>query len=311
VRLVTFSPAGAPARVGALLGADDGGPGEAVLDLAAALPDLAAVLDPPTPHDRAVPRGLPALLAADPDVLDRVRTTIVDPDPAHRHPLADVRLLAPVPRPGKILCIGYNYRGHAADAVPDPEVPDVFTKPATAVVGPGAPVVLPPDSDEVDYEAELAVVIGRTAHRVDERDALAHVGGYTVLDDVSARDWQRRTSQWGLAKSFDTFCPLGPAVVTPDEVPDPQALRVEARVGGETTLLGSTADMVFPVAFLVAHLSRVMTLEPGDVIATGTPQKLAHVLDRGPRPLRDGDVVEITVGSLGTLRSPVAAAPPR
>lgn len=292
MRLVTFAdldpdlragPQGP--RVGVLLG-------DAVLDVVAAVP--------------RAPRDLPALLAADDDVRAAVRAAVADRDPAAVRPRAAVRLGAPVPRPGKVLCVGYNYRGHTAQE--DPAFPDVFTKPATAVVGPEDAVVLPPASAEVDYEAELAVVIGRRAHRVDERDALAHVGGYTVLDDVSARDWQRRGSQWSLGKAFDTFAPLGPAVVTPDEVPDLRDLAVEARVNGELTLAGSTRDMVFGIPFLVAYLSQVVTLEPGDVIATGTPQKLPHVLDRGPRWLRPGDVVEITVGRVGTLRSRITAA---
>jgi 2-keto-4-pentenoate hydratase/2-oxohepta-3-ene-1,7-dioic acid hydratase in catechol pathway len=208
-------------------------------------------------------------------------------------------------RPGSLLCVGYNYRGHTAQD--DPEHPDVFAKATSAVVGPEDDVLLPRAGTEVDYEAELAVVIGRTAHDVTEADALAHVGGYTVLNDVSARDWQRRSSQWVLSKSFDTFAPLGPAVVTPDEVPDPQDLTVEARVNGSLTLSGSTRDQVFGVARLVSYVSQVVTLRPGDVIATGTPQKLPHVLDRGPRWLRPGDVVDITVGGVGTLRNRVSA----
>lgn len=270
--------------VGALLPAG-------VLDLAAAVPGS--------------PDSVVGLLAAPEPVAAAVRRAVAAPDPTHVLPLDRVRLLAPVPRPGAIWCVGYNYRGHTVQD--DPDFPDVFTKPASAVAGPQDPVVLPPASTEVDYEAELAVVIGRRAHRVAEADALAHVGGYTVLNDVSARDWQRHGSQWALGKAFPTFAPLGPAVVTPDEVPDLADLTVEARVNGETTLRGSTRDMVFPVARIVSYLSQVVALEPGDVIATGTPQKLAHVLDRGPRWLRAGDVVEITVSHVGTLRSVVAA----
>lgn len=281
MRLVTFAGPGGVPRPGALV---DGG----VLDLLAVDPDG--------------PATLVEALGAGPGV----RAAVADPDPAHVLPRESVRLLAPVPRPGTILCVGYNYRGHTAQD--DPEFPDVFTKPASAVVGPQDDVLLPRASTEVDYEAELAVVIGRTAHDVTEADALGHVGGYTVLNDVSARDWQRRSSQWVLGKAFDTFAPLGPAVVTPDEVPDPQDLTVEARVNGSLTLSGSTRDQVFGVARLVSYLSQVVTLRPGDVIATGSPQKLPHVLDRGPRWLRPGDVVEITVSGVGTLRSRVSAA---
>jgi acylpyruvate hydrolase len=279
MRLVTFAgPDGVP-RPGALVA---GG----VLDLLAAVPDG------------------PATLVEALDAGPEVRAAVADPDPAHVRPREAVRLLAPV-RPGSLLCVGYNYRGHTAQD--DPEHPDVFAKATSAVVGPEDDVLLPRAGAEVDYEAELAVVIGRTAHDVTEADALAHVGGYTVLNDVSARDWQRRSSQWVLSKSFDTFAPLGPAVVTPDEVPDPQDLTVEARVNGSLTLSGSTRDQVFGVARLVSYVSQVVTLRPGDVIATGTPQKLPHVLDRGPRWLRPGDVVDITVGGVGTLRNRVSA----
>jgi acylpyruvate hydrolase len=283
MRLVRFAT-GARTGAGALV------PG-GVLDLAAAVP--------------AAPDSVVGVLGAAGPVRDAVARAVGTPDPAHVLPLDAVRLLAPVPRPGAIWCVGYNYRGHTAQD--DPAHPDVFTKPASAVAGPQDPVVLPPASAEVDYEAELAVVIGRRAHRVPETEALDHVGGYTVLDDVSARDWQRHGSQWALGKAFPTFAPLGPAVVTPDEIPDLADLTVEARVNGEVTLRGSTRDMVFPVARIVSYLSQVVVLEPGDVIATGTPQKLAHVLDRGPRWLRPGDVVEVTVSHVGTLRSVVVA----
>jgi 2-keto-4-pentenoate hydratase/2-oxohepta-3-ene-1,7-dioic acid hydratase in catechol pathway len=283
VRLVEFT---APDRRGAGAVVPGG-----VLDLARAVP--------------GAPESVVGVLAADGAVRHAIRRATEDVDPTHVLPWSGVRLLAPVPRPGAIWCIGYNYRGHTTQD--DPAFPDVFTKPAAAVVGPQDAITLPAAAAEVDYEAELAVVIGRRAHRVAESEALDHVGGYTVLNDVSARDWQRHGSQWGLAKSFPTFAPLGPAVVTPDEIPDLADLTVEARVDGETTLRGSTRDLVFPVAWIVAYLSRAVVLEPGDVIATGTPQKLPHVLDRGPRWLRPGDVVEITISHVGTLRSTVVA----
>lgn len=285
MRLVTFEHAGR-VRTGALVA-------DRVLDLPAA--------------DPAVPADMRGLLAG--GHLDRVRALVAAPDPAALLPVRDVRLLAPVPDPGAVLCVGYNYRGH--QAVEDPPYPDVFAKTARTIVGPGAPILLPRVSDEVDYEAELAVVIGSPAHEVDEADALAHVAGYAVFDDVSARDWQRRGSQWVLGKSFDTFGPFGPALVTADEVPDPQDLTVELAVNGEVTLRSTTAAMVFGVAWLVSYLSQVTTLEPGDVVATGTPQKLPEVLARGPRWLRAGDVVEITIGHLGTLSNPVAPSPSR
>jgi 2-keto-4-pentenoate hydratase/2-oxohepta-3-ene-1,7-dioic acid hydratase in catechol pathway len=279
MRFVTFAHEGR-VRPGALV---PGRTGEVL--------DLGGVVD-------GLPPTLAEVLAAPPALHDALRAALASPDPAHVR--ADgVRLLAPVPRPGKILCVGYNYRGHEATGA-DPQFPDVFAKTANTVVGPQDDVILPRASDEVDYEAELAVVIGRTAHEVAPEDALRHVGGYTLFNDVSARDWQRRTSQWALGKSFDTFGPLGPAVVTPDEVPDPHALDLELRLNGEVTVRASTRDMVFRVDVLVSYLSQVMTLEPGDVIATGTPQKLPGAL-RTQRPLRDGDQTTITIGGVGTL----------
>lgn len=286
MRLVTFEHGGS-VRTGALL------PGDRVLDLPAA--------------DASVPADMVGLLAS--GSLERVRDLVGQASPGAGLPLADVRLLAPVPRPGKILCIGYNYRGH--QVVADPEHPDVFAKTANTIMGPGAPILRPLASDEVDYEAELAVIIGSPTHEVAEDEALAHVAGYTIFDDVSARDWQRHGSQWVPGKSFDTFGPLGPALVTTDEVPDPQDLTVELTLNGEVTLRSTTAVMVFGVAWLVSYLSQVMTLLPGDVIATGTPQKLPEVLARGERFLRPGDVVAITIGHLGTLTNPVADSPSR
>ena len=286
MRLVTFEHEGR-SRTGALL--EDG----RVLDLGAA--------------DPAVPGDMVGLLAG--GFGDRVRDLVAAPPKGALLDAAGVRLLAPVPNPGKVVCIGYNYRGH--QVIDDPEYPDVFAKTGNTIVGPGAAILLPRASDEVDYEAELAVIIGTTAHEVDEADALEHVAGYAAFNDVSARDWQRHGSQWVPGKSFDTFGPLGPALVTADEVGDPQRLTVELALNGEVTVRSTTEAMVFGVARLVSYLSQVMTLLPGDVIATGTPQKLPDVLARGERYLRAGDVVEITIGNLGTLANPVAASPSR
>lgn len=288
MRLVTFEHAGS-VRTGALLA------GDRVLDLPGTDSSLAA--------------DMVGLLGAGPAALDRVRALVDSAAAGSGLPLAEVRLLAPVPNPGKILCIGYNYRGH--QVIDDPEYPDVFAKAGTTITGPGAPILRPRASDEIDYEAELAVVIGTPTHEVDEAEALAHVAGYSIFDDVSARDWQRHGSQWLPGKSFDTFGPLGPTLVTADEVPDPQDLTVELAVNGEVTLRSTTAAMVFGVAWLVSYLSQVMTLLPGDVIATGTPQKLPEVLARGERFLRPGDVVAITIGHLGTLTNPVVDSPSR
>lgn len=217
--------------------------------------------------------------------------------------LAEVQLLAPV-RPGKIVCLGYNYRGHLADgaskAEPDPEFPDVFIKTPNVLVGPHDAVVIPRVPADVDYEGEIALVIGRRAKDVPIEAALEHVAGYTLFNDVTARDWQRRTSQWALGKSFDTFGPLGPWVVTADDVPDPHDLLVEVLRDGVVTVSQSTSTMIFPMAFVVHYLSTVMTLEPGDVISTGTPQKLAAAQE-SHLPLAHGDAVTVRVTGLGEL----------
>jgi 2-keto-4-pentenoate hydratase/2-oxohepta-3-ene-1,7-dioic acid hydratase in catechol pathway len=223
--------------------------------------------------------------------------------------LADVRPLAPVPRPGKIVCIGLNYRDHALEAgLPLPEVPILFPKFANSVIGPGEAILLPPETTEPDYEAELAVVIGRTTRRVRVDEALGYVGGYTCANDVSARDLQNRTSQWMLGKAIDTFLPLGPVLVTPEEIPDPQALAIRCEVNGVELQSSSTAQMVFGVAELIASISRTMTLEPGDVIATGTPPGVGFARTP-PVWLRDGDEVTIEIERIGRLTNPVRTPP--
>lgn len=303
MRLVTYERDGVAAP-GALLA--DG----RVLDLAGVLLEAGG---PGAVGERGTTGDLTALLAAGALPLARagVEAAVAAiargdaPRPAVHAP-ADVRLLAPV-RPGKLVCIGYNYRGHEAHGqVADPEFPDVFVKTANTVVGPQDAVVVPRVSDDVDYEAEVGVVIGRRCHDVAEADALDHVAGYTIVNDVSARDWQGRTSQWALGKCFDTFAPLGPAVVTPEEVGDPHALEVRLTHNGRLTVSSGTDRMIFSMAFLVSYLSQVMTLEPGDVIATGTPQKLPEAL-AAPAPMRPGDVVEIAISRLGTLLTRVVA----
>lgn len=212
-------------------------------------------------------------------------------------PFSEVHLLAPV-FPTKVVGVGRNYAEHAAErGVEVPAEPVIFIKPATSVIGPDAAIVLPPESAEVHHEAELAVVIGRPAHKVAAEDAARHILGYTAANDVTARDLQRQDGQWGRAKGFDTFCPLGPAIET--EL-DPDGLAISCAVNGETRQEGNTADMVFGVAELVSFISGVMTLLPGDVILTGTPA--------GIGPLHPGDRVEVEIERIGVLRNPVAAA---
>lgn len=222
---------------------------------------------------------------------------------------ADARLAAPVARPGKVVCIGLNYRDHAAETgAAIPSEPVMFMKATTSVCGPFDPLVLPPGSVATDWEVELAVVIGRRVRELTEAEALEAVGGYLIMVDYSERSWQKeRGGQWVKGKSYDRFAPLGPWLATADEVPDPQALALELKVNGEVRQCGSTADMIFPVARLVAAVSEFMTLEPGDVISTGTPAGVGAGM-RPPRFLRPGDVVEATVAGLGAQRQQVVAA---
>jgi 2-keto-4-pentenoate hydratase/2-oxohepta-3-ene-1,7-dioic acid hydratase in catechol pathway len=222
-------------------------------------------------------------------------------------PLRQEDLHAPIPRPGKVLCLGLNYRDHAAESgAGPPDEPVVFTKASSSVIGPGAPIRLPRVSDQIDYEVELAVVVGPHAKNVSAEEAMYHVAGYTVLNDVTARDYQRERGggQWTLAKSFDSFCPIGPWIVTPDEVPDPHDLSLECTLSGETMQSSSTSQMIFRIPEIIAYLSAALTLEPGDVIGTGTPAGVGFARTP-PRFLRDGDVVECTMEGVGTLVNPV------
>jgi 2-keto-4-pentenoate hydratase/2-oxohepta-3-ene-1,7-dioic acid hydratase in catechol pathway len=207
--------------------------------------------------------------------------------------LPEVTLLAPC-EPSKIVAIGLNYRDHAAEfGNPIPEEPLIFLKPSTAVIGPDEAIVYPEMSRRVDYEAELAVVIGKTARNVKEADFRDYVLGYTCINDVTARDLQKKDGQWTRAKGFDTFAPLGPWIKT--EIANPDNLTVEGYLNGERRQHSNTSNLIFPVAYLISFISRIMTLLPGDVIATGTPS--------GIGPMQVGDVVEIRVEDIGTLRN--------
>ena len=280
MRLVTYAhPDGA--RAAAVVARSDGDRlvGLAPLTVLEIITDPVAFAAASVASDRAV---------ASPEELPRLR---------------DVELLPPV-RPGKILCLGYNYRGHVPagedPTTGDPEYPDVFVKTPNVLGAPGDPVLLPVASTQVDYEGEIAIVIGRRAHSVPLGSALDYIAGYTLFNDVSDRDWQGRSSQWELGKCFDGFGPLGPELVTADEVPDPHDLLVEVVRDGVVTVSQSTSTMIFSMAFIVHYLSQVMTLEPGDIISTGTPQKLPRALEEH-RPLRHGDAVTIRVAGLGEL----------
>ncbi|RII15618.1 Ureidoglycolate lyase [Streptomyces sp. YIM 130001] len=259
--------------------------------------------------------GTVRLLAAEDDrhMADAVRDLIAD-GTAHAVPStslpvvpsADVEVLSPLAAPQKIVCIGLNYADHIRETgLETPEAPLTFVKTAHCLTGPTADIRVPRGaSEQLDWEAELAVVIGRTARDVDTDRAMEHVFGYTVANDVSARDAQFADGQWFRGKNFDGFCPLGPWIVSADAVPDPQALAISAQVNGATVQDSSTAEMIFPVAETIAYLSRYMTLHPGDVIATGTP----HGVGMGRSPqlwLTDGDVVEVEVEHVGRLRNTV------
>ena len=209
-------------------------------------------------------------------------------------------------RPGKIVAIGLNYRDHVRETgMDEPERPLVFTKFVTSVIGDGDPIVIDRSlTERVDWEVELAVVVGRPMRRVAVADALDHVRGYTVANDVSARDLQFADGQWVRGKSLDTFCPLGPLLVPAAEIADPQALGLRTRVNGETVQDSSTAEMIFGVAELLSHCSHSFTLEPWDIVLTGTPWGCGEFMDP-VRSLQEGDVVEVEIDGIGALRNPV------
>jgi 2-keto-4-pentenoate hydratase/2-oxohepta-3-ene-1,7-dioic acid hydratase in catechol pathway len=221
-------------------------------------------------------------------------------------PVPDPRLLAPITDPEKIVCIGLNYGSHAAEAgIDPPSSPTIFAKYRNALAAPGATVTLPPASEKVDYEAEVAFVIGSRASRVAEKDALEHVAGYTLLNDLSARDLQFATPQWMPGKVFDGAAPCGPALVTADEAPAHDAIEISLQLNGTTMQQASTADLIFSIPQLVSRLSELMTLEPGDLVATGTPAGVGSVRD--PRVwLADGDELVVSSPALGRLETTIA-----
>lgn len=214
-------------------------------------------------------------------------------------------VLAPVTRPGKTICVGLNYYDHAEEVgKAAPEVPTLFSKVSTALTGPRAEICLPALSTQIDWEAELAVVIGKRAYQVDERQAGDSIAGYTVLNDLSVRDWQRRTSEWFQGKNFDRSTPLGPVIVTPDEVTPEDGLRIETLVNDKVEQSGKTSDLIFSVNQLVVYISQFLTLEPGDIIATGTPGGVGFV-QNPPRYLRTGDVMTTRIEGIGDLRNSI------
>jgi 2-keto-4-pentenoate hydratase/2-oxohepta-3-ene-1,7-dioic acid hydratase in catechol pathway len=283
MKLATFTHDGRT-RLGVVIG-------DEIVDLAGAAPSL--------PHE------MRAFLEAGAPAMDAARAAASAP--GHRLPLARVRLEAPIRRPPEILAVGLNYRDHIEEAkLPMPEFPLFFNKQTASVTGPYDPIHLPRVSNKLDYEGELAFVIGRRARHVPKERARDFIAGYLVCDDVSVRDWQFKTPTWTLGKSFDTHCPLGPWIVTPDEIGDPHALELRTWVNGEERQHSNTKHLIFDCYDCVATLSTVFTLEPGLVVTTGTPSGVG-----GPRRiyLREGDVVRIEIERIGAIENRVVAEP--
>jgi 2-keto-4-pentenoate hydratase/2-oxohepta-3-ene-1,7-dioic acid hydratase in catechol pathway len=284
MRLVTYSSPSGP-RVAAARGAN-------LVDLNHA--------------DVNLPACIKRLLALGADGLRRAAAAAELGQP---FPRASVKLLAPIPKPDKVICIGLNYADHARESgVEPPPEPVVFNKFVTAVIADGEPIVLPRLSKEPDYEAELVAVIGVGGRHIPREDALKHVAGYCCGHDVSARDWQlhKPSKQWLLGKSFDTFAPFGPELVTADEVGDANRLRVQFRLNGRTMQDSTTAQLISKVDELVSYLSGICTLAPGDVIFTGTPPGVG-VARKPPVFMQHGDVAEVEIERIGVLRNPVVA----
>jgi 2-keto-4-pentenoate hydratase/2-oxohepta-3-ene-1,7-dioic acid hydratase in catechol pathway len=249
-----------------------------------------------------------SFLAAGEGAVDQAHELVQTRPEGTLMPASQIKLRTPVPRPGKIVAVGLNYRDHSmeAGAKQVPTTPILFAKFNTSISGPEDPIVIPDGDKQVDYEAELAVVIGRKGKRIPAANAFHYVAGYMPLNDVSARTWQFADKQWVRGKSCDTFCPIGPYLTTRDDIPDPHALGIFARVNGQTLQSSNTSKMIFRVPELIEFISESITLEPGDIIATGTPEGVG-VFRKPPIFLKPGDVVEIEIERLGVLRNPVVA----
>jgi len=264
--------------------------GDSLIDIHATEPNL--------------PPSVRQLLEGGPELLQAV-AALADRPNAVKQPVGAAKFHAPVVDPRKIICVGLNYKDHAAESgSPIPKDPVLFSKYATALIGHEQSIRLPKVSPEVDYEAELVIVIGKRGRHLTPANALEHVAGYTVGHDVSARDWQLKKDgkQWMVGKTFDTFAPCGPFLVTRDEVPEPQKLPIQLRLNGQTMQKSTTEQMIFDVAALLIYMSQVFTLEPGDLIYTGTPPGVGNAR-KPPVFLKDGDVVEVEIEGLGVLRN--------
>jgi 2-keto-4-pentenoate hydratase/2-oxohepta-3-ene-1,7-dioic acid hydratase in catechol pathway len=256
--------------------------------------------------DPQLPRTLSAILALS-GGLDRARAALDKGASAKQ--FVTGTLLAPLPNPAKVFCIGLNYRDHARETKAQiPGEPIVFSKFSSAIVGPNVPILLPRASHKVDYEAELVVVIGRRGKLISAEDAPAYIAGYTIGNDVSARDWQTEKpgKQWLLGKTPDTFGPTGPWMVTADEIPDPCDLGIRLRLNGQTMQDSTTQELIFSPAKLIEHITKVVTIEPGDLIFTGTPPGVG-MARTPPVFLKDGDQIEVEIDRIGTLPNPVRA----
>jgi 2-keto-4-pentenoate hydratase/2-oxohepta-3-ene-1,7-dioic acid hydratase in catechol pathway len=256
--------------------------------------------------DANLPPTLVQILEGGPEVLQAVGR-VAERSDVIQYEATKIKFCAPVHDPRKIVCIGLNYKDHAAESgAAIPREPILFSKYATALIGHEQPIILPAVSQEVDYEAELVVVIGKRGRNIAAARAMEFVAGYTVGHDVSARDWQLKKDgkQWMVGKTFDTFAPAGPVLVTADEVADPHALGIRLRLNGQTMQDSATKQLIFGVGDLVAYLSQVFTLEPGDMIYTGTPPGVGFAR-KPPVFLKGGDVVEVEIDGLGLLRNPV------
>ncbi len=263
------------------------------------------IIDLPTASSSALPSAMVALLELGDEGIARAREAVAQGRAAIS--LKDARLLAPVPRPGKIIGIGLNYADHAAEGGREqPKYPTIFTKAVSAVVGPGESIRMPLVTSQIDFEGEMAVVIGKRAKEVSSREALDYVAGYTICNDVSGRDYQQRSSPTA-GKSFDTFAPLGPVLVTRDEIPDPHVLNIRTLVNGEEMQRSNTKQLIFNVNYLIDYLSHIFPLDPGDVITTGTPAGVG-LFRNPPRFLKPGDIVRIELEKVGMLENPVVEA---
>jgi 2-keto-4-pentenoate hydratase/2-oxohepta-3-ene-1,7-dioic acid hydratase in catechol pathway len=311
MKLVTFSFNGIE-RVGALLE-------NTIVDLNHAYAALLSESGEPSPYELAqalVPSEMTQFLKKGEEAIrlanEAISFVIEKSDKGLfgeklKYAASEVELLAPVPRPGKIVCVGLNYIDHCEETgMEPPKSPVIFSKFNNAVTGPGEAIILPTNSKQVDYEAELAFVVGKKAKRVSEQDAYSYIAGYTVVNDISARDMQFEDGQWIRGKTPDTFAPIGPVIVTKDEVEDPHKLDIKLTLNGETMQSSNTENLIFSIPFILSYLSESVTFEPGDIIATGTPPGVG--MGRKPQVwLKDGDHVVVEVEKIGSLSNVVKA----